>query len=156
VNRRAAGGAEPPRVQFDVTRQAYTIVSPNKNLKIVGTASGPAPEGPGAIALGFTVMAALSFLDVVTFRGRILLQDGYHRAHGFLRRGITHVPAFTRSLSAVEEVLPPGTFLPQDSYLGSRPPVLPDYLDDKVASTVRIPAVQKMILIQGIELSPGA
>jgi hypothetical protein len=150
------GGAEPPRVQFDVSRQTYMMVSPNLNLKIVGTASGPAPEGPGAIALGFTVMAAPSFVDVVSFRGRVLLQDGYHRAHGFLRRGITRVPAFTRGLEAIEDLLPPGAFLPQDSYLGSRPPVLPDYLDDQVAATVAIPAVQKMVLIQGVELSPGA
>ena len=93
---------------------------------------------------------------MVRFRDRVLLRDGYHRAFGFFGRGITHVPAFTRTMAAIEDVIPPGTFLPQDSYLGDRPPVLQDYLDDQVASTVRLPAVQKMVVIQGIELSPGA
>lgn len=148
--------AEPPRVQFDPSRQAYMVASPNLNLKIVGTANGPAPDGSGGVVLGFTVLAPPSFVNVVRFQDRVLLRDGNHRAYGFLSRGITHVPAFARTMEAIEDVIPPGTFLPQHSYLGDRPPVLRDYLDDQVASTVRLPAVQKMVVIQGIELTPGA
>ncbi len=150
------GAAEPPCVQFDASRQAYMVASPNLNLKIVGTANGPASDGSGAVVLGFTVLAPPSFLNVVRFQDRVLLRDGYHRAYGFLSRGITHVPAFTRTMEVIEDVIPSGVFLPQHSYLGDRPPLLPDYLDDQVASTVRLPAVQKMVVIQGIELSPGA
>jgi hypothetical protein len=148
--------AEPPRVQYDPSRQAYMAVSPNVNLKIVGNVWCPAPDGSGAVILGFSVLAPPSFLNVVRFRDRVILRDGYHRAYGFLGRGITHVPAFTRTMETIEDVIPPGTFLPQDSYLGDRPPVLPDYLNDQVAATVRLPAVQKMVLIQGTELNPGA
>jgi hypothetical protein len=148
--------AEPPRIQFDPSKQAYMAISPNSNLRIAGTANGPAPDGSGAVMLGFAVMVSRSFLQVVRFQGRFLLRDGYHRAYGFLSRGITHVPAFTRDMRTIEEVLPPGTFLPQHSYLGDRPPFLPDYLDDQVACTIRLPASQKMVLIQGIELNPGA
>ncbi|HXL95668.1 MAG TPA: hypothetical protein VN969_42655 [Streptosporangiaceae bacterium] len=148
--------AEPPRIQFDQSRQLYMVASPDLNLQIVGYVSGPAPDGSGAVALGFTVMAAPSFLNVVRFQDRVLLRDGYHRAYGFLNHGITHVPAFIRTMEAIEDVIPPGTFLPQHSYLGDRPPVLPDYLDDRVASTVRLPAVQKMVVIQGIQMTPGA
>jgi hypothetical protein len=148
--------AEPPRVQFDLTRQAYMAISPNSNLRIGGPVSGPAPDGSGAVMLGFGVLVMRSFLQVVRFQERFLLRDGYHRAYGFLSRGITHVPAFTREMPTIEEVLPPGIHLPQHSYLGDRPPFLPDYLDDRVACTVRLPASQKMLLIQGIELTPGA
>ena len=72
-----------------------------------------------------------------------------------LARGAPGAPLM-RTMEAIEDVIPPGTLLPQHSYLGDRPPVLPDYLDDQVASTVRLPAVQKLVVIHGIELSPGA
>jgi hypothetical protein len=97
-----------------------------------------------------------SLLNVVRFQDRFLLRDGYHRAYGFLSRGITHVPAFMREMQTIEEVMPPGMYLPQHSYLGERPPLLRDYLDDQVACTVNLPASQKMVVIQGNEFSPGA
>jgi hypothetical protein len=54
------------------------------------------------------------------------------------------------------DVAAPGVYLPQHSYLGDQPSVLQDFLDDQVACTVRPPADQKLVLIQGIELNPGA
>jgi hypothetical protein len=151
------GSAEPLQPRFDPSKQTYTVVSPNRNLRIAGLFSAPAPDGSGAVILGFAVLAAPSFLQVVHFQDRTLLRDGNHRAYGFLRRGITHVPAFVRTMQTIEEVVSPGMFLlPQHSYLGDRPPMLRDYLDDQVACSVRLPAEQKLVLVQGIELSPAA
>jgi hypothetical protein len=42
--------------------------------------------------------------------------------------------------------------LPPSTLLGPRPPPLPDYLDDAVAAGVRLPATQKVVLIQAVEL----
>jgi hypothetical protein len=90
------------------------------------------------------------------YRGRYYMRDGYHRAFGLLSRGISVVPAFVRDIGAFEELVPdPRTMLPQDSYLGQRPPVLADYLDDAVASAVRLPAIRKMIIVQALELTPA-
>jgi hypothetical protein len=44
--------------------------------------------------------------------------------------------------------------LPQSAYLGPRPPLLADYRDDRMAASVRLPARQKMIVIQAPELAP--
>jgi hypothetical protein len=148
--------AEPLQPRFDPTKQTYMVVSPNRNLKIVGLFNGAAADGSGALVLGFAVLAAPSFLQVVNFQGRALLRDGYHRSFGFLSCGITHVPAFVRTMQTIEEVVPQGMFLPQHSYLGDRPPTLRDYLDDQVAYTVRAPAEQKLVLVQGIELNLAA
>jgi hypothetical protein len=112
-------------------------------------------EVPGGGGLGFIVRVMPSFMAVVHFRDRYLLHDGYNRAFAFLDRGITHVPVFTRSMQSIEEVVPPG-MLPQEAYLGERPPLLDDYRDDSVAHEVRLPAPQKMIIIQGLELNPAA
>ena len=112
------------------------------------------PDAPGATGLGFIVRVMPSFMQVVEFQGRYFLRDGYHRAFGLLGRGITQVPVFTRTMTAIEEVAPQG-MLPQAAYLGERPPLLPDYYANPVAQAARLPAFQRMIVIQGIELSPG-
>jgi hypothetical protein len=146
--------AEPPQVGFDQGRQAFTVLSPNPNLKIVGNFRSPVPDAQGALGLGFLVRVMPSFVQVIQFQGRYLLHDGYHRAHGLLGRGISNAPVFLRTMNAIEEFALPG-MLPQGAYLGDRPPVLLDYHDEQVACQVRAPAVQRMIVIQGIELNPG-
>ena len=143
--------AELP-AQFDQVRQAWILSAANPNLRIVGNWAGPLNQG--VIGLGFAVSLTPSYLQVARFQNRFLLRDGYHRAYGFLRRGIFHVPAFFRDFGPFQDLgLPPGT-LPQSAYLGDRPPILPDYLDDAVSADVMLPAFQKMIVIHGMELTP--
>ena len=114
----------------------------------------PLPVSPAGIALGFAVTAGPSFMQVGRYRGRYYLRDGYHRAFGLLSRGITTVPTFTREISVFEELVPnPRTMLPQDGYLGDRPPVLADYLDDQVSAAVQLPSARKMVLVQAMELT---
>jgi hypothetical protein len=82
------------------------------------------------------------------------LRDGYHRAYGLQRQGISVVPAFVRDITAFEELLPdPRMMLPQDAYRGPRPPVLPDYLNDTVSVEVLQPRQQKMVLVQALEIA---
>jgi hypothetical protein len=141
-------------VQYDPIHTAWTVTSANPNLRIAGNV-GPLPVSPGGTALGFAVVAGPSFLQVGRYNGRHFLRDGYHRAFGLLSRGITIVPSFVRDITRFEELVSdPRTMLPQDSYLGQRPPVLSDYLDDTISAAVQLPAVHKMIVIQGLELTP--
>jgi len=142
-------------IQFDQMRQAWLVSSANPNLRVAGPV-GPFPATPGGPpVLGFGVSLDQSFIQVVHYRERYFLRDGYHRAYGFLRRGITVVPAFVRQMHAFEDLVPePRAMLPQDSYRGSRPPVLLDYLDDTVSASITVPAVHKMVLIQALELNP--
>jgi hypothetical protein len=146
-----AGDTQLP-VQFDETKQAFMFASANPNLRVVGHFAGPV--GPGTPAFGFIVSVLPSFLQVARFQGRYFLRDGYHRAFGFLSRGIWDVPALVRDFGRTEEMGVPVGMLPQGAYLGERPPMLPDFLDDRVSAAVRIPAYQKLIVIQAIELTP--
>jgi hypothetical protein len=141
-------------ILFDQVRQAWIVSSANPNLRVVGASS--LPQGPNGVPmLGFSVAVGVSFLQVVQYGGRWFLRDGYHRAFGFLRSGISIVPAFVRKMTVFEEMVPdPRITLPQDSYRGPRPPVLADYLDDAVAASVRIPATHKMVVVQALELTP--
>jgi hypothetical protein len=137
---------------FDGQKQAWVFSSANPNLRIMGHVH--AEVQPGMHAFGFVVTIATSFLQVARYKNRLLLRDGYHRAYGFLARGITHVPVFTRDYDSFDEMRLPAVGLsPQDTYLGERPPMLPDYMDNSVSASVVLPVTQKVVLVQGIDVS---
>lgn len=135
---------------FDQAQKAWVLTSANPNLRLTGVGQSPTPNGP---MFGFTVALLTSFVRVAFYQKRYILVDGYHRAHGFLRLGINVVPAFISEVTSFEALgLPLVGMLPQDTYLGDRPPVLADYLSDEVAAEVAVPVTQKTIVIAGLEL----
>lgn len=139
-------------MQFDEQTKAWIITAPNPNLRITGAAQVGTDTGP---LCGFTFGILPSFLQVARHHGRYVLRDGYHRAYGLLARGIKRAPAFVRDFGVGALGTNPGLF-DTDVYLGDRPPLLEDFRADDVAGDVDVPAVQKMIVIQGMELSPLA
>jgi hypothetical protein len=151
-------GSPPPlRASFDEKRNAWVIVSSNRNLRLVGRFTAPVPGAPvgggagGTPGFGFVVTTMPSHLQVVELAGRYFLRDGYHRAIGLLAAGTAVVPALVASFSAIEELVVPGA-LPQATYTGARPPTLPDYLSNDVSTEVQLPVSQRMVLVQGLEL----
>jgi hypothetical protein len=145
-------GREPLSMSVDAVRQQFMCGSRNPNLKIVGHFSQPIQQG--IIGVGFAISVLPSFMSIAKFQGRYFLHDGYHRAYGLLRRNIYIVPVFMREFGTTEQMnIPPG-MLPQGAYFGDRPPLLPDYLNDRVAADVTVPTVQKLIVVQGLELAP--
>jgi hypothetical protein len=142
-------GAASFPAQFDPVRNMWVLLSPNPNLRISGRFAAPAQAG--IVTFGFAVEIAASFVQVARYQGRYFLRDGYHRAFGLMLRGIARVPVFIKEFQRFEEMMLPAGLLPQDAYLGPRPPVLADYLNDEVSATVSLPAIQKMIAIPGLE-----
>ncbi len=137
-------------VQFDPTKNAFLVSSPNPNLRIVGNFQAPLDGGiPG---LGFALAVSPSYLQVAQYRGRYVLRDGYHRAVGLLSRGVEWVPAFVKDFATFEEMTLPSGLLPQDCWLGDRPPMLADYQQNDVACAVKVPTTQKLIVIQALEV----
>jgi hypothetical protein len=149
-------GTEPIPVQFDPARNTWMITSRNPNLRIAGQFSGPVDVGGGhqMTGCGFIVTILSSFVQVVRYRDRLMLRDGYHRSLGLLAQGISQVPVLFREFGQFDPLgLGPG-MLPEASYLGNRPPFLADYLSDDVSADVNLPATQKMLVIQGMEMNP--
>jgi hypothetical protein len=132
-------------INFDEGNSTLSIMSRNPNLRILGPA---VVTQDGVPILGFVVNVLPSYLQVVAYHGRYFLRDGYHRALGFLMRGINVVPAFVREVNSFAELSVGVGMLPQDSYLGDHPPYLPDYLDDTVSADVRMPVTQKVVMVQ--------
>jgi hypothetical protein len=149
------------RAQYDSLRKCWIIASANPNLRILtqvilrvsNAADGSLRlDENGVPVLGFAVAIGESFMQVGRFQDRYYLRDGYHRALGFLLKGITRVPVFVRDVPVAENLAPAG-MLPEQSYLGSRPPQLLDYLDDEVSVDVTLPASQKLVVVEGLEFS---
>jgi len=138
-------------VAFDPSKNTWIFSSANPNLRVVGRFNGQVQ--PGQNAFGFIVGISASFLSVAVYQNRYLLRDGYHRAFGFLSRGINRVPAFVREFASYEELALPAGMLSQDAFLGERPPSLRDYLDEQVSAEIHVPQTQKTVLIQGFEFS---
>jgi hypothetical protein len=135
---------------YNQVTKAWVFSSANPNLRVVGEAQG---QAPGARIFGFAVALSPSFMQVASYNGRYLLRDGYHRAYGLLARGISKAPVLAREFDRFEDLrLPPG-LLPQDAYLGSRPPTLGDYLNRDVSAATSILITQKVVVIQALEVA---
>ena len=142
-------------VQFDQQRNTWIIPSRNPNLRIVGHLTAPFDvNGQKVTGCGFLVKFLPSFVQVVRYRGRYLLRDGYHRALGLLAKGMTHVPVLYREFAQFENLGLGDGMLPEAAYLGDKPPLLSDYLSENVSAEIQLPASQKMIVIQGMEMNP--
>lgn len=135
---------------FDEARGAWVLSSADPNLKVVSQFGRQL--GPDVAGFGFGVALGRSYLKAVQHNGRYFLTDGYHRAVAFLRRGITHVPALTRTLPPGEPLEVPHGMLPADAYQGDRPPLLADFLDDAVSMALPMLVRRKVIVIQAIEV----
>lgn len=141
-------------VQFDAARNAWIFSVEDSNLSVVSRFQGEVQ--PGTFGFGFVVGVVPSLMQVAQLGGRYLLRNGYHRAVWFLRHGITHAPALVRGFATAAELSLTPVMLAPEAFLGERPPVLADYLDDAVAADVELPAFRKMVVIQALELSPMA
>jgi hypothetical protein len=147
--------AATPAPQFDPSRNAFLIASSNLNLQIMGNGVAQTPEGMPL--LGFLISLRPSVVNVANYQDKLVLHDGYHRSVALVAAGATVVPTLVRRFSSLAEMAPNSAgFLPEQSYLGERPPTIADYLDDEVSALVEIPSNQKLIVIQGLELSPFA
>lgn len=140
-----------PSIQFDHVQRAWVISSDNPNLDVIGHFARPLKVGKGC---GFLVALQPSFMQVIRWQGRYFLKDGYHRALGFLKRGIHRVPALFLDMSAEPHLDLGAGVLPQEAWLGPRPPRLPDYLLDSVSAEVALPDARRMIVIQALTLNP--
>ena len=63
------------------------------------------------------------------------------------------MPVFVREFATFNELALPAGLLPQDVFLGDRPPLLADYLNDDVSAAIQMPATQKIVIVQALELS---
>jgi hypothetical protein len=145
----------------DPDGKGFTISSLNTNLRIAGGQLSDAKVAPGpglpsvrmqAVTL-FVTMGA-SYMQVVRYRDRWFLRDGYHRASRLLRSGVSIVPCIYIEARTFEEVQAGvvGAF-PFEVLYSDRPPSLNDFWDDTVATDISQLAIRKVIRVRGEEFA---
>ena len=89
-----------------------------------------------------------NYVQVTRLNSRFLLKNGYHRAYAALLAGLKYLPAvvFEASDFAETGALRPG-FFGRELVMSAKPPLLKDFLDDRVMLDVKIRAMRKVIRI---------
>jgi hypothetical protein len=132
----------------DPAQKTVAVASPNLNLQIVGLQVEPAPDG---CVISFKAAAPNSILQVGHFNGRYFCRDGHTRAVQLLKRGVNRVPAVVKDFASYVELAPRPTLFPEAISLGSNPPTLADFLDDRVSAQVLLPATRKAVIVSASE-----
>jgi hypothetical protein len=155
----AAACLPPPstvklQVGFDPAQSALTASSVNPNLRIggFGTFDTVTPSGQTQRIFGFHLGFGVSFVQLAEYQGRWMVRDGYHRAYGLLRLGISRVPCVIVKARRFDETGGgrAGLF-DYEKVFGERPPVMTDFLSDKFSVDVRIQAQMKIVRIKAEE-----
>jgi hypothetical protein len=101
---------------------------------------------------GFLINHGVSLLQVVEYSGRWFIRDGYHRAYGLLRKGITRIPCiFIRAANFQQTGADQPAFIRYETLFGLRPPFLRDFLLNEVSATVQQRAVRKVVRVAAEE-----
>ena len=80
------------------------MISTNANARVVLTGYGGPDPATGLIPVAFLIGESEPCVQVIEFKGRFYLRNGYHRLVGAMRRGVTHVPALVMQGSKWEDV----------------------------------------------------
>jgi len=152
--------APPVGAIGDQDGKGFTISSLNTNLRIAGgqlseAMVAPSPGQPSVKMQAITLLVSMgtSYLQVVRYKNRCFLRDGYHRAAQLMRAGITVVPCIFIEARSFDEVQPPVGAFAYEVLYGERPPALNDFWDDTVSREITQLAVRKVIRIRGEEFA---
>jgi hypothetical protein len=117
---------------------------------LVASAPGVQPQKIQAIT--FFVTMGTSYLQVTRYQGRHFLRDGYHRATGLLRAGVTKVPAVVTEAPSFQYVMSvPGLFDHEVAF-SDQPPSLADFWDDAVSADGTQPVVRKVVRMRADQI----
>jgi hypothetical protein len=104
-----------------------SLLITSEGFNFYTAAQGVIDTGDGHF-LGMQVGALIPLLHVVRFNGRCYLHNGFHRAVGLAKRGITHAPCVFRdvAIADVAGIRPPSTF-GLDLLESENPPTIAHY-----------------------------
>jgi hypothetical protein len=140
-----------PTVKFaKVAANGYVFVSPSNDLRFLGPAllepsqvTGYPLPGRASGVVGLVAGFGANCLSVMAFEGRLILNNGTHRAAALRQAGMTHAPAIIQHISRREEleaVFSSDVLEKVEVYLEmARPPLFKDYFDPKLSRPVKVP-----------------
>ena len=155
-----------PSVQFmQNAPNMYSFISPSNDLRFLEAAVGSPIQVQGLSSNGqpfaYIILGigfGSNYLNALQIDGRLILNNGSHRAYALRELGITHAPCLVQRITRREELdlIASGDVQQNpDRYLKAvRPPVLKDYFDDKLRKVIQVPRKNRLVRVQfGIEQS---
>ncbi len=140
-----------PTVKFaKVASNGYVFVSPSNDLRFLGPVllepaqvTGYPLPGRASGVVGLVAGFGANCLSVMAFEGRLILNNGTHRAVALRQAGFTHVPVLVQHVSRREELealFSTSIYEKVEFYMNMpRPPLFKDYLDPKLARPTKVP-----------------
>jgi hypothetical protein len=142
----------------DPDGHGFALSSLNPNLRVIGSNIGEglmsaSPQIPPQKVQAFTffVSSGASYLQVAQYHGRSFLRDGYHRAAGLLRAGVSQVPAIVFDAPSFQYIAPTPVLFDHEVAFSDRVPRLADFWDDSVSADALQPAIRKVVRIRAEE-----
>ena len=155
----------PPIRVMKTASNTYVFVSPSNDLRLLGdTLFGPSSmtgqsqlgviSGIVGVVIGFSA----NFLHAIHAEGRLVLNNGSHRAYALRDSGVTHAPCIVKHVSSQEElkaVAPADVRKSPELYLQQpRPSVLKDYFDPRLRKLLEVPRkLQQVKVTFDVEVS---
>jgi hypothetical protein len=150
---------DPPTVAGPVAPNTWAFACDSNDFRVLDAklidantlddlAINGAPTYVVAAVLGF----GSNMLGAIQADGRLVLNNGSHRAYALRESGLTHVPCLIQVVTRRDELAVIGSgdlATNPDAYLTApRPPVLRDYFDDKLRVVAPVPRKQRQVRVQ--------
>jgi hypothetical protein len=141
---------QPPIRMMKSRSNTYVFVSPSNDLRLLGdtlfgssSMTGQSRLGVISGIVGIVVGFSSNFLHAIRAEGRLVLNNGSHRAYALRDIGVTHAPCIVKHVSSQEElkaVAPSDVRKNPELYMQHpRPSVLKDYFDPRLRKLVDVP-----------------
>lgn len=138
----------PPVRGAPAAQNAFSFLSESLDLRVLDVSvlnptqiTGFTPQGQSERVIAIVVGYGTNALNLAHVNGRLILNNGSHRAYALHAAGFRQVPAVVQEISHVEEL----AFFPPvkdnaDVYLvNPRPPMLRDYFDRQLHTIIDVP-----------------
>ena len=137
----------PPARVGRVASQSFVFASDSNDLRLLESlvlrpdqVTGLSASGPLVGVVGVAVGYGSNFLNAVSLGGRLVLNDGFHRAYALRALGVTRAPCVVQRLSGPDDLDHVGRAAIRrtpDVFFGlTRPPLLKDFFDPALCRTV--------------------
>ena len=143
--------------QMQTAPNAFSFLCASNDFRVLDTAllqpqQRLAPSDGRPVAhLVMSVGFGTNLLNVVSAEGRLVLNNGSHRAYFLRELGITHAPCVIQRVTRRDELEFIGGELQQnpDRYLKApRPPILKDYFDPALRKVVAVTKKNRSVRVQ--------
>jgi hypothetical protein len=148
----------PPTRAGRVAKQSFVLASDSNDLRFLDSlvlrpeqVADYQATGPLAGVVSVVVGYGSNYLNALALDGRLILNNGFHRAYALRALGVRDVPCVVQRLSGPEDLEHVGRAAIRrdpDVYFGlARPPVLKDFFDPALTRTVTRPRLTRHVRV---------